>query len=79
MYNHHQTGPEKISTVMNVEGNTLYIYDYIGKERWYEEDTTVTANDFVSQLRSISGDIIVRINSKGGEVGNALAIYQQLS
>ena len=79
MYNHHQTGPEKISTVMNVEGNTLYIYDYIGQERWYEEDTTVTANDFVSQLRNISGDITVRINSKGGEVGNALAIYQQLS
>jgi ATP-dependent Clp protease protease subunit len=77
VYNHQrQTNP--LVTVMNIEDNNLFIYDYIGSYKWSEDDTTVTANDFVSQLRNMSGDITVRINSKGGEVGNALAVYQQL-
>lgn len=65
-------------TVANMEGNTLYIYDYIADNKWYSDDTVVTASDFVSNLAKVTGDITVRINSKGGEVGNALAIYQQL-
>ena len=73
--------PQKTNeiTVMNMENNTLFIYDYIGSMKWNEEDTTVTTTSFLNELRNVSGDITVRINSKGGEVGNALAIYQLLS
>ena len=78
VYNHSVSNSKPITTVMNIENNTLFIYDFIGSYKWGEDDTTVTANDFVSQLRNVSGDITVRINSRGGEVGNALAIYQQL-
>lgn len=66
------------TTVMNMDGNTLYIYDYIASSKWGPDDTEVTAIEFVNQLAAMSGDITVRINSKGGEVGSALAIYQQL-
>jgi len=67
-----------VQTVVNVDGQTIELYDYILSERWYEEQAGVTANEFITALNSMKGDITVRINSRGGEVGNALAIYQRL-
>lgn len=74
---------DRISTVANIEGNTVYIYDYIETySPWYEEDKPaedqVTSEKFLSTIRNMTGDITVRINSKGGEVGYALSIYQCL-
>ena len=68
----------KVETVVNVNGNTIELYDYILAERWYEDQAGVTANEFIDALNTMKGDITVRINSRGGEVGNALTIYQRL-
>ncbi len=67
-----------VQTVVNVDGQTIELYDYILATRYYEEQAGVTANEFITALNSMKGDITVRINSRGGEVGNALAIYQRL-
>lgn len=67
---------------MNVVDNTVYIYDYIQTyDSWYEEkppEDSVKSEEFLSTIRNMSGDLTVRINSKGGEVGYALSIYQVL-
>lgn len=70
----------RINTVLNVDtdSNTIEIYDYIISEKYYEEQLGITANEFVNQLNKMNGRVTVRINSKGGEVGNALTIYQRL-
>ena len=71
----NQTNTE---TVVNVDGNTIELYDYIISQRYYDDQPGVTANEFLNALNTMKGDITVRINSRGGEVGNALAIYQRL-
>lgn len=58
--------------------NELEIYDYIMPTKWGESDTSVTPNDVMNFLRNVTGDITVRINSQGGEVGAALAMYNRL-
>lgn len=68
----------KCETVVNVDGSTIELYDYILSERWYDEQPGITANEFIDALNTMKGDITVRINSRGGEVGNALTIYQRL-
>lgn len=69
---------ENTATVVNVDGNTIELYDYIISQRYYEEQPGITANEFLDALNTMKGDITVRINSRGGEVGNALSIYQRL-
>lgn len=57
--------------------NEILIYGDITAERWEESD--VTAKSFSDDLKSFGGkDITVRINSGGGDVFNALAIYNSL-
>lgn len=73
----------RINTVYNVVDNSVYIYDYVGTvSPWYDEDKPesdqVTSEQFLTTIRNIAGDIVVRINSQGGEVGYALSIYQTL-
>lgn len=54
----------------------LLIYGDITSFDWYEADTG--AYSFAKDLAEIDTDIIVRINSYGGEVAEGLAIYNQL-
>ncbi|MDU3790403.1 MAG: Clp protease ClpP [Erysipelotrichaceae bacterium] len=54
----------------------LLIYGDITSFDWYESDTG--AYSFAKDLAEIDTDIIVRINSYGGEVAEGLAIYNQL-
>jgi len=49
----------------------VLIYDYIGA-------FGVTAKDFNDQLKAVKGDFILGINSPGGEVFTALAIFNML-
>lgn len=49
----------------------VLIYDYIGA-------FGVTAKDFNDQLKTVKGDFILGINSPGGEVFTALAIFNML-
>jgi ATP-dependent Clp protease protease subunit len=49
----------------------IELYDEIGY--W-----GVTARDFRDQLKTVSGDIVVKINSPGGDVFDGIAIYNEL-
>jgi ATP-dependent protease ClpP protease subunit len=56
----------------------IYIYDAIGKDIW--DGTGVGAEDFANELKQIPSDreILVCINSPGGNVWDGLAIYNLL-
>ena len=57
--------------------NTLGIYDPIGYDYW--DDSGVTAKRISAALRSLDGaDVVVNINSPGGDVFEGLAIYNLL-
>lgn len=53
----------------------IFIYDDIGPD-WLG---MVSAKSIVADLDKISGDVTVRINSPGGDVNEAMAIYNALS
>lgn len=61
----------------------ILIYDTIGKDLdwWSGEETGVGAEDFVKDVQALGEDreIIVGINSPGGNVWDGLAIYNFLS
>jgi ATP-dependent Clp endopeptidase proteolytic subunit ClpP len=57
--------------VNKVEHTDVYIYDEIGF--W-----GTRASDFVKEIRQIKNDIILHINSPGGQVFDGLAIYNSL-
>lgn len=62
----------------------LYIYDYISHEKSYDWDTgkpgpEITAQEIVDKLAEIpTSEIVVHINSGGGDVTEAVAISQAL-
>lgn len=60
------------------EAKIIEVYDTIQNERWYPEDPCVTPEDITSVIDSHVGDIDVRINSRGGDVGAALAMTNRL-
>lgn len=61
------------------QSSELEIYDVISPYKFYEGDTSVTVSDVTNFLADApKGDLTVRINSSGGEVGSALAIYNRL-
>lgn len=55
--------------------NEILIYDFIGADMFGEG---VTAKGVKSQLDSMSGDVLVRINSLGGDVFDGFAIHNLL-
>ena len=59
------------------ESAELLLYGTIANETWWGDE--VTPKQFADDIRSLGGkDIIVRINSGGGDVFAAQAIYNQL-
>lgn len=57
--------------------NTIGIYDPIGYDYW--DDSGVTAKRISAALRSLDGaDVVVNINSPGGDVFEGLTIYNLL-
>ena len=60
-----------------VNGADIYIYGEIASTRWDESD--VTARSFAEDLNKARGkDVTVHLNSAGGDVFSALAIYNTL-
>ena len=57
---------------------TIYIFEQIGKDWWSEEG--VSARDFQQALQEIgpTAELIVEINSPGGNVWDGLSIYNML-
>ncbi len=60
------------------QANELMIYDIIMPHKWFEGDTSVTPAEVMDFMKDAPADLNVRINSSGGEVGSALAIYNRL-
>lgn len=62
--------------VKNEEGRTLYFDGYIAQDSWFDDD--ITPKQFKSELTNSDGDIIVWLNSPGGDVFAASQIYNML-
>lgn len=67
----------QLTNKANEELAELYIYGDITSWKWYEDE--VCAYDLSKELNALEGkDLVVRINSYGGEVAQGLAIYNLL-
>lgn len=67
----------QLTNKANEESAELYIYGDITSWKWYEDE--VCAYDLSKELNALEGkDLVVRINSYGGEVAQGLAIYNLL-
>lgn len=64
--------------VINEAGNEIEIYDTIVPYKWSPDDPSVTVQDVVGVLKNMKGDVVLRINSRGGEVGAALTIFNRI-
>ena len=62
--------------VKNEEGRTLYFDGYIAQDSWFDDD--ITPKQFKSELTNSEGDIVVWLNSPGGDVFAASQIYNML-
>ncbi|WP_139904001.1 head maturation protease, ClpP-related [Clostridium thermarum] len=58
------------------EGRTLYLDGAIAEETWFGDE--VTPKQFKTELLSEDGDVIIWINSPGGDVFAASQIYNML-
>lgn len=62
-------------------GGEILIFSHIGK-RWWDDKESVEVKAFVEALKGLvnagPGDITVRINSPGGDVGGGMTIYNSL-
>jgi ATP-dependent Clp protease protease subunit len=76
--NAKQQGKTVVLTNLVNEGSTFELYDSIVSERYYEDMPGVECKDVTNFLNEASGDITLRINSKGGDVGPSLAIFNRL-
>lgn len=75
--NQLQKVERKFETFHNEEtGSTeITIYGIIGDSWW---DDSVSASDIDNALKSISGDIVINLNSPGGDAFDGIAIYNRL-
>ena len=62
--------------IKNEEGRTLYFDGYIAQDTWFDDD--ITPKKFKEELFESDGDVIVWINSPGGDVFAASQIYNML-
>ena len=67
----------KIRNEANEETAEMLLYGEIASETWWGDE--VTPKDFAADLSALGGkDLLLRINSPGGDVFAATAIYNQL-
>lgn len=62
--------------VKNEDSRTLYFDGYIAQDSWFDDD--ITPKQFKNELISSEGDIVVWLNSPGGDVFAASQIYNML-
>jgi len=67
-----------VETTLTVNQNEIELYDVIMPWKYGEDDPSVTPDDIINVLKEAEGDITLRINSRGGEVGSALTIYNRI-
>ena len=68
-----------INTTLTVnENKEIELYDTIVPWKYDPEDPQVTVQDITNALKDLDGDITIRVNSRGGEVGSALTIFNRI-
>lgn len=67
----------KFETFRNETNNTteITIYGIIG-DSWWED--SISASDIDNALKNINGDIVINLNSPGGDAFDGIAIYNRL-
>lgn len=71
-------GSRTLQTTAAFNNDELCIYDSIVSEKWNPEDPYVTPDEVINFLKDAPSELTVRINSSGGEVGAAMAMYNRL-
>ena len=71
-------GSRTLQTTAAFNNGELCIYDSIVSEKWNPEDPYVTPDEVINFLKDAPSELTVRINSSGGEVGAAMAMYNRL-
>lgn len=66
------------STATFNDKSEMMIYDIIMPYKSFEGDTSVTPTEVMDFMKDAPKDLTVRINSAGGEVSSALAMYNRL-
>lgn len=62
--------------VKNEAGRTLYFDGYIAQDSWFDDE--ISPKQFKAELNASEGDVIVWLNSPGGDVFAASQIYNML-
>lgn len=62
--------------VKNENNRTLYLDGYIAENSWFDDE--ITPKQFKAELYATEGDVIVFLNSPGGDVFAASQIYTML-
>jgi ATP-dependent Clp protease protease subunit len=62
--------------VKNEDGRKLYFDGYIAQDSWFDDE--ITPKQFKTELNASEGDVIVWLNSPGGDVFAASQIYNML-
>lgn len=60
----------------NEQDRTLFLDGYIAEDSWFEDD--ITPKQFKNELYAEDGDVVVMLNSPGGDVFAASQIYTML-
>jgi ATP-dependent protease ClpP protease subunit len=71
-------GTHTLQTTAAFNNDELCIYDMILSQKWSPDDPYVTPDDVINFLADAPSELTVRINSSGGEVGAAMAMYNRL-
>jgi len=71
-------GSRTLQTTAAFNNDELCIYDMILSQKWNPEDPYVTPDEVINFLKDAPSELTVRINSSGGEVGAAMAMYNRL-
>lgn len=71
-------GTHTLQTTAAFNNGELCIYDMILSQKWNPDDPYVTPDEVISFLADAPSELTVRINSSGGEVGAAMAMYNRL-
>lgn len=71
-------GSKTLQTTAAFNNGELCIYDMILSQKWNPEDPYVTPDEVINFLQDAPANLTVRINSSGGEVGAAMAMYNRL-
>lgn len=64
-----------VTVALNTEDSVISIRDFIQDHKYYDDDPGTAATDILNQMESMTGDIRIDINSRGGMVEPGFDLY----